>query len=60
MMERHVFHMWSSDLEQTIPGSPDSDEDDLVTAGTRADEPETDFLFRDSYIEDRDLGTAGP
>ncbi len=55
-----MFHMWSSDLEQTIPGSPDSDEDDLVTAGTRADEPETDFLFRDSYIEDRDLGTAGP
>ena len=72
-MNRNVDSLLSSELTMTTKGEAvggdseedDDDDDDDVKSSkkdakiARMDSLEADFLFPDSYIEDRDLGMEG-
>ena len=51
-MDKQLLRILSSELE---PAGPDDSDDDSVIKRNE-DDLATDFLFRDSYIDDRDLG----
>ena len=51
-MDKQLLRILSSELEPA--GTDDSDDDSVIRRNE--DDLATDFLFRDSYIDDRDLG----
>ena len=51
-MDKQLLRILSSELE--LASTDDSDDDSVIRRNK--DDLATDFLFRDSYIDDRDLG----
>ena len=51
-MDKQLLRILSSELE--LASTDDSDDDSVIRRNE--DDLATDFLFRDSYIDDRDLG----